>query len=165
MAAGAREQTASCDAFVLSRRLPAPGAPPSRKSPACLIARTRPSSYLLSPERHLPRMVPAASAAARCETVFRVHAATCTLHHLSVRPWNIRQHVVRCVEHPPVRGTFADMWNIAEAWNIAVRARGVFTHRTGFLKPACVERGLVRTGTEAFGSTKNRLQSEVEGSR
>ena len=69
MAAGAREQTASCDAVVLSRRLPAPGAPPCRKSPACLIARTRPSSYLLSPERHLPRMVPAASAAARCEPV------------------------------------------------------------------------------------------------
>ena len=69
MAADAREQTASCDAFVLSRRLPAPGAPPCRKSPACLIARTRPSSYLLSPERHLPRMVPAASAAARCEPV------------------------------------------------------------------------------------------------
>ena len=29
MAAGAREQTASCDAFVLSRRLPAPDAPPA----------------------------------------------------------------------------------------------------------------------------------------
>ena len=69
MAVDAREQTASCDAFVLSRRLPVPGAPPCRKSPACLIARTRPSSYLLSPERHLPRMVPAASAAARCEPV------------------------------------------------------------------------------------------------
>ena len=69
MAADAREQTASCDAFVLSRRLPAPGAPPCRRSPACLIARTRPSSYLLSPERHLPRMVPAASVASRCEPV------------------------------------------------------------------------------------------------
>ena len=63
MAAGAWEQTASCDAFVLSRRLPAPGAPPCRRSPACLIARTRPSSYLLSQERYLPRIVPAASAA------------------------------------------------------------------------------------------------------
>ena len=41
MAAGAREQTASCDAFVLSRRLPAPGAPPIGTSPACPIARTR----------------------------------------------------------------------------------------------------------------------------
>ncbi len=69
MAAGAREQTASCDAFVLSRRLPAPGAPPCRKSPACLIARTRPSSYLLSPERHLPRMVLCGIRRARCEPV------------------------------------------------------------------------------------------------
>ena len=32
MAAGAREQAASCDAFVLSRRPPAPDAPPSRTS-------------------------------------------------------------------------------------------------------------------------------------
>ena len=42
MAAGAREQAASCDAFVLSRRLPAPGAPPSRTSPLCLIAKPFP---------------------------------------------------------------------------------------------------------------------------
>ena len=41
----------------------------------------------------------------------------------------------------PVRGTSAD------AWNIAVRTRGVFTHRNDFQKPACAERGLVRTGT------------------
>ena len=40
MAAGALEQAASCDAFVLSRRLPAPDAPPSRTSPACLVAKT-----------------------------------------------------------------------------------------------------------------------------
>ena len=40
----------------------------------------------------------------------------------------------------PVRGTFA------VAWNIAVRTRGVFTHRTGFQKLACAERCLVRTG-------------------
>ncbi len=39
MAAGAREQAASCDAFVLSRRLPAPDAPPIRTSPAGLIAK------------------------------------------------------------------------------------------------------------------------------
>ena len=38
MAAGAQEQAASCDAFVLSRRQPAPDAPPSRTSPLCLIA-------------------------------------------------------------------------------------------------------------------------------
>ena len=41
----------------------------------------------------------------------------------------------------PVRGTSAC------AWNIAVRTRGVFTHRDDFQKPACAERGLVRTGT------------------
>ena len=39
MAAGAREQAASCDAFVLSRRLPAPDALPIRTSPAGLIAK------------------------------------------------------------------------------------------------------------------------------
>ena len=44
MAAGAREQAASCDAFVLSRRLPAPDAPPSRTSPLCLIAKALPDS-------------------------------------------------------------------------------------------------------------------------
>ena len=43
MAAGAREQAASCDAFVLSRRLPAPEAPPSRTSPACLVAKPSPN--------------------------------------------------------------------------------------------------------------------------
>ena len=42
MAAGARKQAASCDAFVLSRRLPAPDAPPSRTSPACLVAKPFP---------------------------------------------------------------------------------------------------------------------------
>ena len=42
MAAGAREQAASCDAFVLSRRPPAPEAPPSRTSPLCLIAKPFP---------------------------------------------------------------------------------------------------------------------------
>ena len=36
-------------------------------------------------------------------------------------------------------------WNTLGAWNIAVRTRGVFTHRDDFQKPACVERGLVRT--------------------
>ncbi len=42
MAAGAREQAASCDAFVLSRRLPAPEAPPIRTSPLCFIAKPFP---------------------------------------------------------------------------------------------------------------------------
>ena len=36
-------------------------------------------------------------------------------------------------------------WNTLGAWNIVVRTRGVFTHRDDFQKPACVERGLVRT--------------------
>ena len=42
MAAGAQEQAASCDAFVLSRRQPAPGAPPSRTFPAGLVAKPFP---------------------------------------------------------------------------------------------------------------------------
>ena len=65
------------------------------------------------------------------------------------------------VEHSPERGTSrrretllnrgisADAWNLAAPWNIAVRTRGVFTHRDDFQKSACVERGLVRT---AIGS-------------
>ena len=67
---------------------------------------------------------------------------------LGTSPWNIRRRVVRCVEHQLARGTFADMWNIAEAWNIAVRTRGVFTHHAVFQKPACAERGLVRTASQ-----------------
>ena len=39
----------------------------------------------------------------------------------------------------PARGTFT------VAWNIAVRTRGVFSHRAGFQKLACAKRGLVRT--------------------
>ena len=48
MAAGAREQAASCEAFVLSRRLPAPDAPPIRSSPARLVAKPSPNHGLLS---------------------------------------------------------------------------------------------------------------------
>ena len=55
-------------------------------------------------------------------------------------PWNTR----RRVGHSPTCGTSA------EAWNIAVRTRGVFTHRDNFLMPACVERGLVRTANQPF---------------
>ena len=44
-------------------------------------------------------------------------------------------------------------WNTLGAWNIAVRTRGVFTHRDGFQKPACVERGLVRTARSWHGRT------------
>ena len=56
--------------------------------------------------------------------------------------WNTRRYVVRYAEHP------VGVWNIAEAWNIAVRTRGVFTHRAVFQKPACAERGLVRTANQ-----------------
>ena len=48
--------------------------------------------------------------------------------------------LARAIAGAPVCGTSAD------AWNSAVRTRGVFTHRDDFQKPACVERGLVRTG-------------------
>ena len=64
------------------------------------------------------------------------------------------------VEHQPVRRTFADMWNIAEAWNIAVRTRGVFTHRAGFQKPACAERGLVRTASQLVSQLRTPSPSE-----
>ena len=111
MAAGAREQAASCDAFVLSRRRPAPGAPPSRTSPTYLIAKT---------STRLPCM---------------------------------------CCRRLPVRGTFAD------AWNIVVRTRGVFTHRDDFQKPACVEKGLVRTGTSLWSGRDCRCEFRQARSR
>ena len=46
------------------------------------------------------------------------------------------------VEHP------VGAWDIADARDIAVRTRGVFTHRAVFQKPACAERGLVRTANQ-----------------
>ena len=46
---GRREQAASCDAFVLSRRQLAPDAPPSRTSPLCLIAKPFPEPARPSP--------------------------------------------------------------------------------------------------------------------
>ena len=58
--------------------------------------------------------------------------------------------VRRPVEHPP------------GAWNIAVRTRGVFTHRDNFLKPACVERGLVRTGWRGGEAAGGNGQTERE---
>ena len=89
MAAGARKQAASCDAFVLSRRPPAPDAPLKRG-----------------------------------------------ISFAKIRGFKVADYNPRLA---PVRGTSAD------AWNIAVRTRGVFTHRDDFQKPACAERGLVRT--------------------
>ena len=73
---------------------------------------------------------------------------------LGASPWNIRRRVVRCVEHPPTCGT-SD-----EAWNIAVRTRGVFTHRAVFLKPACAERGLVRTASQLVSQLRTPSPSE-----
>ena len=43
------------------------------------------------------------------------------------------------------------------AWNIEVRTRGVFTHRDDFLEPACVERGLVRTGISPISNSRCEL--------
>ena len=57
-------------------------------------------------------------------------------------PWNTHRYVVRYVEHP------VGAWDIADARDIAVRTRGVFTHRAVFQKPACAERGLVRTASQ-----------------
>ena len=75
-------------------------------------------------------------------------------------PWNIRRRVVRCVEHQPTCGTSDEAWNIVEAWNIAVRTRGVFTHRAVFLKPACAERGLVRTASQLVSQLRTPSPSE-----
>ena len=65
MAAGAREQAASCDAFVLSRRPPAPGVPPNRTSPACLIAKAPSNSHRTTArslaEQGLPPELPSCS--------------------------------------------------------------------------------------------------------
>ena len=127
MAAGAREQAASCDAFVLSRRQPAPDAPPIRTSSAGLIAKTllrtiiEPRPGDLSPGRGLSLRIPTGS--------------------VKDTPSGHRYGRGRHDRWRPVRGTSAC------AWNIAVRTRGVFTHRDDFQKPACAERGLVRTGT------------------
>ena len=52
-------------------------------------------------------------------------------------------------------------WNTLGAWNITVRTRGVFTHRDGLQKPACAERGLVRTAMER-GETKRQKPERTE---
>ena len=41
----------------------------------------------------------------------------------------------------PTRGTSADAWNIRGAWNIAVRTRGVFTHRDDHLEARVRRKG------------------------
>ncbi len=80
MAAGARKQAASCDAFVLSRRLPAPDAPPIRTSLAGLIAKAPSNS---------PR------------TMGRSLGQNCRWPALSP----LAPACAPSVEYPPVRGT------------------------------------------------------------
>ena len=65
-------------------------------------------------------------------------------------PWNIR----RCVGPSPTCGTSA------EAWNIAVRTRGVVTHRAGFQKLACAERSLVRTANQPLSQLRQLTLSD-----
>ena len=74
--------------------------------------------------------------------------------------WNTRRYVVRYVEHPVGAWNIADAWDIAGAWDIAVHTRGVFTHRAGFLKPACVERGLVRTANQPLSQLRQLTLSD-----
>ena len=94
----------------------------------------KPRARLALPYRRTPALIchrrnatcpawpSATSVSAGCEPV-PAPAATCTRYR-----------------RRPARGTSAG------AWNNAVRTRGVFTHRDVFQKPACAERGLVRTG-------------------
>ena len=73
---------------------------------------------------------------------------------LGASPWNIRRRVVRCVEHQPARGTFADMWNIVEAWNIqrGVEHRGA--HQGRFHSPRRFPEARVRRkGPGAHGES------------
>ena len=98
----------------------------------------KPRARLALPYRRTPALIchrrnatcpawpSAASAPARCEPV-PAPAATCTRYR-----------------RRPARGTSAG------AWNNAVRTRGVSTHRDDFQKPACAERGLVRTARERW---------------
>ena len=95
----------------------------------------KPRARLALPYRRTPALIchrrnatcpawpSATSVSAGCEPV-PAPAATCTRYR-----------------RRPARGTSAG------AWNNAVRTRGVSTHRDDFQKPACAERGLVRTGT------------------
>ena len=102
-----------------------------RKTPRapCLTLPTNPRSYLLSPERHLPRMVPAASIASRCEACYGVPAATCTRY----------RRRAPSVAHLPTRGTARCA---PEAFSLTAMI---------ILRPACAERGLVRMGTALGG--------------
>ena len=60
-----------------------------------------------------------------------------------------------CVAMADIRGTPSG------AWNIAVRTRGVFTHRADFGKPACANRGLVRTANQPESGKLNPFQANA----
>ena len=69
-------------------------------------------------------------------------------------PWNIRRRVVRCVEHPPTCGTFADMWNIRRSVEhcLSVEHRGA--HQGRFHSPRCFSEVRVRRkGPGAHGES------------
>ena len=97
-----------------------------RKTPRAprLTLPTNPRSYLLSAERHLPRMVPAASTASRCEACSGVPAATCARYRRRARLWNICRRVEQRGAH--------------QAFSLTAMI---------ILRPARAEKGLVRTGT------------------
>ena len=115
---GRREQAASCDAFVLSRRQPVPAAPPSRTSPLCLIAKPFPEPS--------PNHGPVLGRDCRCEFrqarsrpplpdgVLAVGRRDCGHHLLQHRHPLLPDSVMAVgdmtdggpsVEHPPARGT------------------------------------------------------------
>ena len=56
-------------------------------------------------------------------------------------------------------------WNTLGAWNIAVRTRGVFTHRADFGKPACAKRELVRTANQPESGKLNPFQANAADRR
>ena len=55
--------------------------------------------------------------------------------------------------NPPARGAFADMWNIAEAWNIAVRTMGVFLTAPFFRSPRAQKGAWCARRVNRFQST------------
>ena len=109
-----------------------------RKTPrvSCLTLPYRRAPALVYSRRNATCLawLSATSATSRCEACSGVPAATCTRYRRRPVRGTLRR-----------RGISADAWNLAAPWNIAVRTRGVFTHRAGFQKPACAEMGLVRT--------------------
>ena len=152
---------ARCEPFLAFPLLPGPPTCPARPSAAPAPARYEPipAFPLLPGPSTCPAWPSAASVAAGYEpfsanrltpasrdyvpgTMAAGARSRCALKKRGISFAKTRRfRATDYSHHPaPVRGTFA------VAWNIAVRTRGVFTHRTGFQKLACAERGLVRTG-------------------